>query len=80
MILSQNQNDEDKQKKIPYHFGEKLRQVREKKGYTLKVVAQKAGVSESLVSRRRLIHCSLWPMFWTLIWNFFLKNTERSDP
>lgn len=39
------------QNKTPYHFGEKLRAVREKKGYTLKVVAQKAGVSESLVSQ-----------------------------
>ena len=34
-----------------YHFGEKLRAVRERKGYTLKVVAQRAGVSESLVSQ-----------------------------
>lgn len=42
---------ETKQKRVPYHFGEKLRQVREHKGYTLKVVAQKAGVSESLVSQ-----------------------------
>lgn len=39
------------QKKRPYHFGEKLRQVRERKGYTLKVVASRAGVSESLVSQ-----------------------------
>ena len=38
-------------KQQPYRFGEKLRTVREKKGYTLKVVAQKAGVSESLVSQ-----------------------------
>ena len=36
---------------MPYRFGEKLRSVRERKGYTLKVVAQKAGVSESLVSQ-----------------------------
>ncbi len=35
----------------PYHFGEKLRTVRERKGLTLKVVAQQAGVSESLVSQ-----------------------------
>ncbi len=35
----------------PFRFGEKLRAVREKKGYTLKVVAQAAGVSESLVSQ-----------------------------
>lgn len=44
MTVSQN-------KKAPYHFGEKLRSVRERKGYTLKVVAQRAGVSESLVSQ-----------------------------
>ena len=37
-------------KKNPFRFGEKLRTVRERKGYTLKVVAQRAGVSESLVS------------------------------
>ena len=35
----------------PYHFGEKLRTVRERKGLTLKVVAQQAVVSESLVSQ-----------------------------
>ena len=60
MILSQNQNEDkdEKQKKVPYHFGEKLRQVREKKGYTLKVVAQKAGVSESLVSQIERNHVS----------------------
>ncbi len=39
------------QKKTPYRFGEKLRLVREKKGYTLKTVAMQAGVSESLVSQ-----------------------------
>lgn len=38
-------------KKAPYRFGEKLRKIREKKGLTLKVVAQMAGVSESLVSQ-----------------------------
>ncbi|MGI5173628.1 helix-turn-helix transcriptional regulator [Treponema sp. OMZ 840] len=38
-------------KKAPYRFGEKLRKVRERKGYTLKVVASQAGVSESLVSQ-----------------------------
>lgn len=38
-------------KKSPFRFGEKLRAVRERKGYTLKVVAQQAGVSESLVSQ-----------------------------
>jgi transcriptional regulator with XRE-family HTH domain len=37
--------------KVPFRFGEKLRAVRERKGYTLKVVAQAAGVSESLVSQ-----------------------------
>jgi transcriptional regulator with XRE-family HTH domain len=37
--------------KTPFRFGEKLRSVRERKGYTLKVVAQAAGVSESLVSQ-----------------------------
>ena len=39
MTPSQNPDDE-KAKRVPYHFGEKLRQVREHKGYTLKVVAQ----------------------------------------
>lgn len=37
--------------RIPFRFGEKIRTVRERKGYTLKVVAQAAGVSESLVSQ-----------------------------
>ncbi|QTQ11196.1 helix-turn-helix domain-containing protein [Treponema parvum] len=40
-----------KKKRIPYHFGEKLRAVRERKGYTLRTVAERAGVSESLVSQ-----------------------------
>lgn len=57
MTPSQN-NDDEKSKKVPYHFGEKLRQVREHKGYTLKVVAQKAGVSESLVSQIERNHVS----------------------
>lgn len=57
MTASQNP-EEEKHKKIPYHFGEKLRQVREHKGYTLKVVAQKAGVSESLVSQIERNHVS----------------------
>ncbi len=39
------------EKPVPYHFGEKIRSVRERKGLTLKNVAQKAGVSESLVSQ-----------------------------
>ena len=50
---SENQSsyiDEGK-KRTPYRFGEKLRTVRERKGYTLKIVAQRAGVSESLVSQ-----------------------------
>ncbi len=34
-----------------YHFGEKIRAVREKKHLTLKTVAQQAGVSESLISQ-----------------------------
>ena len=62
MTPSQNQNSQEKNdqqnKKIPYHFGEKLRSVREHKGYTLKVVAQKAGVSESLVSQIERNHVS----------------------
>jgi transcriptional regulator with XRE-family HTH domain len=37
--------------KIKYYFGEKLRNIREKKGITLKEVAHKADVSESLVSQ-----------------------------
>lgn len=40
-----------KKERSSYRFGEKLRKVRERKGYTLKVVAQRAGVSESLVSQ-----------------------------
>lgn len=58
-IENNSENAENsKQKKVPYHFGEKLRQVREHKGYTLKVVAQKAGVSESLVSQIERNHVS----------------------
>lgn len=38
-------------KKNPFRFGEKIRAVRERKGFTLKVVAAAAGVSESLVSQ-----------------------------
>jgi len=34
-----------------YQFGEKIRAVRERRGLTLKEVAEKAGVSESLVSQ-----------------------------
>ena len=59
MTVSQNdlpnedisQENESQDKRVPYHFGEKLRTVRERKGYTLKVVATQAGVSESLVSQ-----------------------------
>jgi len=36
---------------MKYKFGEKIRQVRERKGFTLKEVAQKTGVSESMVSQ-----------------------------
>lgn len=38
-------------KRGSYRFGEKLRLVRERKGYTLKKVAEKIGVSESLISQ-----------------------------
>src|SRR5574344_2053622 len=53
MTSTQNTNKQPagKEKRVPYRFGEKLRSVRERKGYTLKVVAQRAGVSESLVSQ-----------------------------
>ena len=34
-----------------YQFGEKIRRVRERKGLTLKEIAGKAGVSESLISQ-----------------------------
>ncbi|MCI5519923.1 MAG: XRE family transcriptional regulator [Treponema sp.] len=57
MTPSQKLEDE-KAKRRPYHFGEKLRQVREHKGYTLKVVAQRTGVSESLVSQIERNHVS----------------------
>ncbi len=36
---------------MKYKFGEKLRKVRERKGLTLKEVARKANVSESLISQ-----------------------------
>lgn len=54
--MTQQQDNEEastgkKQKRVPYHFGEKLRAVRERKGFTLKTVAERAGVSESLVSQ-----------------------------
>lgn len=36
---------------MKYEFGEKIRSVREKRGLTLKAVAQAIGVSESLISQ-----------------------------
>ncbi len=36
---------------MKYKFGEKLREIRERKKITLKEVAEKAGVSESLISQ-----------------------------
>ena len=51
MTALQDDGEKSAREKAPYHFGEKLRTVRERKGYTLKVVAQRAGVSESLVSQ-----------------------------
>lgn len=49
--MEEQENTEvDGTKKI-YHFGEKIRTIREKKHMTLKAVAQQAGVSESLVSQ-----------------------------
>ena len=56
--LDSNNEEEYKVKKRTYQFGEKLREVREHKGYTLKVVAQRAGVSESLVSQIERNHVS----------------------
>lgn len=38
-------------KRQAFQFGEKIRSVRERKGYTLKTVATQAGVSESLISQ-----------------------------
>ena len=43
--------ENEKNTRRTYHFGEKIRTVREKKQMTLKQVAQAAGVSESLVSQ-----------------------------
>ena len=53
-MSTQKKNDDmadAENKKLPYHFGEKIRTIRERKGLTLKAVAQRAGVSESLVSQ-----------------------------
>jgi transcriptional regulator with XRE-family HTH domain len=36
---------------MKYHFGDKIREVRERRGLTLKEAALRAGVSESLVSQ-----------------------------
>lgn len=60
MTLSQNHNPKEltPAKRIPIKFGEKLRKVREDKGYTLKMVAKAAGVSESLVSQIERNHVS----------------------
>ena len=51
MTVSQNDAERPVKEKAPYHFGEKLKMARERKGFTLKIVAQRAGVSESLVSQ-----------------------------
>lgn len=52
------QNELPPAKKTPVRFGEKLRKVRENKGYTLKMIAKAAGVSESLVSQIERNHVS----------------------
>ena len=57
-MMPSQKSDDDKSKRNSYHFGEKLRKVREDKKYTLKVVAQRAGVSESLVSQIERNHVS----------------------
>src|SRR5574344_746606 len=49
--MTSTPNNQKQNKRVPYRFGEKLRSVRERKGYTLKIVAQRAGVSESLISQ-----------------------------
>lgn len=49
--MSKSKAEIKAQKRPPYHFGEKLRIAREHKGYTLKVIADIVGVSESLVSQ-----------------------------
>jgi transcriptional regulator with XRE-family HTH domain len=36
---------------MKYHFGEKIREIRERRRMTIRAVAQKAGVSESLISQ-----------------------------
>ena len=52
------QNELPPVSKAPIRFGEKLRTIRENKGYTLKMVAKAAGVSESLVSQIERNHVS----------------------
>ncbi|MBR7063626.1 MAG: helix-turn-helix transcriptional regulator [Treponema sp.] len=53
------------QKRPPYHFGEKLRLAREQKGYTLKIIAEAVGVSESLISQ--IEHNKVSPAIDTLL-------------
>lgn len=52
------QNELPLARKTPFRVGEKIRTVRENKGYTLKMVAKAAGVSESLVSQIERNHVS----------------------
>ncbi|MCQ2596704.1 MAG: XRE family transcriptional regulator [Treponema sp.] len=87
MTPSQNNENVEPKKKVPYHFGEKLRQMREHKGYTLKYVAQMAGVSESLVSQIERNHVS--PAIDTLLsladvldinLEFLFEEYRRSHP
>ncbi|MDE5899147.1 MAG: XRE family transcriptional regulator [Treponemataceae bacterium] len=62
--MTSSQNPERNPEAVPVkqrlqiRFGEKLRTVRESKGYTLKTVAKAAGVSESLVSQIERNHVS----------------------
>lgn len=55
----------EESEKKSYHFGEKLRDAREKKHMTLKSVAKLAGVSESLVSQ--IEHNKVSPAIDTLL-------------
>ena len=52
-------------KKTRYRFGEKLREIREKKGITLKTVAKEVNVSESLISQieRNIVSPSIDTLF-----------------
>lgn len=56
--MTPSQNELPSVSKAPIRFGEKLRTIRENKGYTLKMVAKAAGVSESLVSQIERNHVS----------------------